>query len=351
MRRRATTVTILTSLLLLVALPALACGFLIAENGAVRLVRTSTLVAWEYGVEHYMTSFEFQGATASFGSIIPLPGEPTVVEKGGSWTLQRLGRETQPSALETQAESADGGRQVEVLQEVAIDALDITILRGGGSEVAAWADANGFALGDPTAADEMLSFYADRSPYFMAARFDVERAGEFAQAPGDGTPIHLAIPTDDPWVPLRILGYAKAATDVVDADVYLLTPQQPTLLPRGRDGVTVEADRRASAALLDDLRSDENSDWIPQEAWLTYLRLAIPAGDLDFDLAIDVNGGVPDAVAAFGTAATLADPMPPFAVEPSAGGWSGQERRAVMLTALVGLLVVAVSALWSRRSA
>ena len=60
-------------------------------NGAVNLVRTSTLAAYHDGVEHYVTSFEFTGgAPETFGSIIPLPGEPTKVERGGDWTLQRL---------------------------------------------------------------------------------------------------------------------------------------------------------------------------------------------------------------------------------------------------------------------
>jgi len=136
--RRRTTVLTLTAFLLLIAAPVWACGFLVAENGAVRLVRTSTLVAWEDGVEHYMTSFEFQGGGGAFGSIVPLPGEPTVVEKGGSWTLQRLGQETQPqlrAATLAEADGADTAADAVVLKEVEIDALDITVLRGGGQAV------------------------------------------------------------------------------------------------------------------------------------------------------------------------------------------------------------------------
>ena len=40
-----------------------------------------------------MTSFEFSGTGESVGSIVPLPGIPTKVERGGDWTLQRLERE------------------------------------------------------------------------------------------------------------------------------------------------------------------------------------------------------------------------------------------------------------------
>src|ERR1700756_3616626 len=75
-----------------------ACGFLVSPNGSVDLERATTLAAYFHGVEHYITSFEFSGATASFGSIIPLPGRPTTVERAGDWTLQRLEREVNPPA-------------------------------------------------------------------------------------------------------------------------------------------------------------------------------------------------------------------------------------------------------------
>src|SRR6185437_10596540 len=82
--------------LLLVAGPTLACGGLIGPNGAVNLLRTTTLAAYHDGVEHYVTAFQFQGGGGAFGSLTPLPGVPSSVEKGGDWTLQRLVRETNP---------------------------------------------------------------------------------------------------------------------------------------------------------------------------------------------------------------------------------------------------------------
>src|SRR5450759_4310186 len=44
--------------------PAFACGGLIAPNGAIRLSRAATLVAWHGGIERYMTSFTYQGAVS-----------------------------------------------------------------------------------------------------------------------------------------------------------------------------------------------------------------------------------------------------------------------------------------------
>ena len=80
----------------LAATPALACGGLIGPNGAVNLLRTTTFAGYHDGMEHYVTAFQFAGGGGAFGSITPLPGVPTSVEKGGDWTLQRLVRETNP---------------------------------------------------------------------------------------------------------------------------------------------------------------------------------------------------------------------------------------------------------------
>src|SRR5262245_51792045 len=82
--------------LLVIAGPTLACGGLIGPNGAVNLLRTTTFAGYHDGVEHYVTAFQFQGGGGAFGSITPLPGVPSSVEKGGDWTLQRLIRETDP---------------------------------------------------------------------------------------------------------------------------------------------------------------------------------------------------------------------------------------------------------------
>ena len=83
----------------LTAAPALACGGLIGPNGAVNLLRTTTLAAYHDGAEHYVTAFQFAGGGGEFGSLTPLPGVPSSVEKGGDWTLQRLVRETDPQPV------------------------------------------------------------------------------------------------------------------------------------------------------------------------------------------------------------------------------------------------------------
>src|SRR5262245_27850483 len=131
---------------MLLAGPAAACGGLVGENGTISLVRTTTLAAYHDGVERYVTSFEFTGEGKEVGSIVPLPDVPTKVERGGDWTLQRLQREVAPPRLEFEAKaaSATGAADAQVLLTTKIDALDITILKGGGDAVGKWALAHGF---------------------------------------------------------------------------------------------------------------------------------------------------------------------------------------------------------------
>src|ERR1700737_4168219 len=84
------------ALFLTQALPAAACGGLIAPNDAIRPDPATTLVGWDDGVERYMTSFSYNGEASPFGWIVPLPAVPEKVEEGGGWTLQRLFREAHP---------------------------------------------------------------------------------------------------------------------------------------------------------------------------------------------------------------------------------------------------------------
>ena len=273
--------------------PAVACGGLIGPNGAVNLLRTTTLAGYHDGAEHYITAFQFAGGGGAFGSLTPLPGIPSSVEKGGDWTLQRLVRETDPQpvfAAEDAAVPRAAAGTAEELMKVKIDALDVTVLRGGSKAVGQWATDHGFRL--PPDAPEVLDFYADRSPIFLAAVFDADAAAARGEAIGDGTPVHITIPTDNPWVPLRILALGKTAAERVDASVYLLTDQRPALLPVPTDANGLRLDHFAPAtqSLLDDLRSDRSMGWVPTSAWLTKVAIDAAAPQLSFDLAIDASG-------------------------------------------------------------
>ncbi|HEY8523626.1 MAG TPA: DUF2330 domain-containing protein [Acidimicrobiales bacterium] len=324
------------------AAPAGACGGLVGENGTIELVRTTTLAAYHEGVERYVTAFDFTGEGEQVGSILPLPDVPTSVERGGDWTLQRLVQEVTPPPpvpeTDGDAVAAAEAPGADVLLETEIDALDITVLRGGGDEVGEWAVDNGFLL--PPDAPEVLDFYAERSPIFMAARFDAERARELGQEVGQSTPIMATIPTDDPWVPLRMLGMGLDGSQVVEADVFLLTEERP-LLRAGGEGLTLARSQAASDALLDDLRSDQAMDWVPADMWLSYLTLESPAAELDYDLAISTRRGIPPALTDVGVVseAETVDVPPLNEGRPA---WRTVGLAALAAAAVAGVLVLAV---------
>jgi hypothetical protein len=317
-----------------------ACAGLIGSNGAVNLNRTTTLAAYHDGVEHYVTAFQFAGGGGQFGTLIPLPAAPTKVERGGGWTLQRLVRETAPPQL-VFAASADASSRgkAEVLQEVRIDALDITILKGGGPDVAEWAQEHGFKLSPD--APEVLDFYAQRSPIFLAAVFDGNAAKERGQQVGDGTPVHLTIPTSNPWVPLRILALGKQPKDTVQAGVFLLTDDKPSLLPGRTSALKRTHSAAATNSLLNDLRSDVGMGWVPKTAWLTEMQINGAAEDLKFDLAVDVSGkDSPSRVAAGLEAPTKFRPFETsfetgLSAQANGDAGSGSTRAAVTLIALL----------------
>lgn len=300
------------ALVALQAAPALACGGLVAPNGAVRLERATTLVAWHNGVEHYMTSFTYQGDVKNVGWIVPLPAVPSSVVEGGAWSLQRLVRESHPQdqlffAPQDNAVRASAG--VDVLQQVQIAALDITVLRGSGDAVLAWCASNGFAINEDTRAH--LLIYAKGSPIFMAAKFDTLEAQKRHQTQGDGTPILITMPTSHIWVPFEVLALDGQQ---VNADLFLLTDmpvntsafgsvigQSPvnTEIP-GAPGFKVAFQEAMNPSLYHDLSTDRNMSWVRSGGWFTYLSLNAPDTQVNYDLGVSPSGII--RVAPFGAA-------------------------------------------------
>ncbi len=297
-------------------LPAFACGGLLAPDGDVRLARASTLVSWHDGIERYFTSFTYQGNASNLGWIVPLPAVPIKIEEGGGWTLQRLSREThpQPVRFAAVASSAAGVEDsAQVLQQVKIEALNITVLRGSGQEVLNWATSNGFFLNDDTRAH--LLIYAKGSPIFMAAKYDTAAARARGQLTGDGAPILITMKTPHLWVPLEVLALDGQQ---VNADLYLLTdvPVNTSDLNvkigqsavgnqvPGAPGLQVAFQEKMSQVLYHDLSSDRNMSWVRSDSWLTYLSLDAPDSVVTYDMGISPTGVI--RLAPFGT--------PPMAV-------------------------------------
>jgi hypothetical protein len=310
----------------------------------VKLLNTTTLVAFHDGVEHYVTSFEYAGGGTRFGSIIPLPGVPTSVTRAGSWTLQRLELEVHPPAPEAVnagAPAAAAAGPARVLLRTHVDALTITVVKGGGPAVTAWVRQQGFEVSRDLPA--MLNFYAVRSPIFLTATFDPHAEAARGLHLGDGTPVDIAMPVSNPWVPLHILSLAKDPDDIVQADVFMLSDRQPALL--SGPGVQLQVSRPAEPSLLNDLRSDRGMGWIPTSAWLSYVTVDAAASGLTYDLAADVSGnGRPSY-----TAAALVPAVTLHAPPSGQSAW-----RVIAVLAPIGFLLLllgAIGHLASRRRA
>ncbi len=294
--------------------PAAACGGLIAPNGAVRLERATTLVAWHDGVERYLTTFTYQGDVSSVGYIVPLPAAPIQqVQEGGAWTLQRLEREAHPLPQGTFASAAaptaaDGG--VQVLQQEQIEALNIAVIKGDSADdIIHWATDNGFALDGETRGH--LQVYSSVTPYFMAAKYDTSAAQARHQLTGDGTPILVTMKTAHPWVPFEVLALDGQQ---VQADLFLLTDgpvytsdlgaavgqsSVGTEIP-GAPGFQLAFQEPMNDSLYHDLSTDRNMSWVPRNSWLTYLTLDAPEDEVTYDLGVSSQDVV--RVAPFGTA-------------------------------------------------
>jgi len=315
--------------LVLQAGQALACGGLVAPDGDVRLARATTFVAWSGGIEHYVTSFAYTGAVIDVGWIVPLPAVPMSVTEAGAWTLQRLEREFAPPVpspgLELEASAALA--PAIVVEQVQVEALDVTVLKGSGQAVIDWCEHNGFLI-SPEIENHLLR-YAAASPVFMAAKYDTSAALQRHQQAGDGVPILITMRTPHLWVPLEILASGGAP---VNADLFLLT-DKPLRTGSGAPvtsaasdgepvgdapGFRVDGAEPMNATLHRDLSSDRNMAWVPANGYVTYLRLSSPGADVTYDLGVGGDGIV--RLVSFGAQfADIAGATPPLPVTPDTG--------------------------------
>ena len=160
---------------------------------------------------------------------------------------------------------------------------------------------------------------------------------------GDGTPVHITIPTDNPWVPLRILGLGKQAEDFIQADVFLLTDERAGVPPGA--SATVSPSRttgRRRTCSSDDLRADAGMGWIPESAWLTKLeRTAAPPANLRYDLAVDASGEGMPSLDADGCLRACADAHSSPSSLPDTGDSPGTAVRDWLQLAAVGASALA----------
>ncbi|HEV7679261.1 MAG TPA: DUF2330 domain-containing protein [Candidatus Dormibacteraeota bacterium] len=316
----------------LATVSAAACGGLVARNGAVRLARATTMAAWHDGVEHYVTSFSYQGAASDVGWIVPLPAVPTKVEAAGRWTLQRMVQEFTPpppvQRFAADSVTAASAGAAQVILQTTVEAVDLTVLKGSAQEVLVWCGQNNFAINDETRAH--IEAYAKASPVFMAARYDVTRARELGRFQGDGTPVLITMPTPHLWVPLEVLANAS---DPVAADIFLITDTRPSSGQEyglfglgsssvgdqlaGAPGLVVQQQETMPQRLHDDLAGDRNMSWVPSTGWVTHLTLNAASPSVTYDMSVAHDGSI--RLASLGTPPSTAvtqPPQPSFAPAP-----------------------------------
>lgn len=303
------------ALFLLQTQQALACGGLVAPDGDVRLERASTLIAWHNGVEHYLTSFAYQGSAPGVGWIVPLPAVPQSIQDGGAWALQRLNIEShiQQRALFAPDINTTSAGSAQVIEQVQIEALDVTVVKGSGQQIVDWAVQNSFYLNGETR-DHLLA-YAKGSPFFMAAKYDTRAAQARNQSQGDGVPLLITMRVPHPWVPLEVLALDGQQ---VQADLYFLTDMPLNIsdfnarigqqavgseIP-GATGFKLAFQEKMGTQLYQDLSRDRNMSWVWPDSWFTYLSLDAPSEQVTYDLGISTTGVIH--LASYGT--------PPMAV-------------------------------------
>ena len=219
--------------LLVAAGPMLACGGLIGPNGAVNLLRTTTFAGYHDGVEHYVTAFAVRRRRRQVRQHHPAAGHPD--QRRARRRLDAPAprpRDHAPSRrFALAAPSAAGAAATDA--QVILDDQGRRARHHGPQGRRRRGRRVGHGARLPPAAGRPRGPRLLRRPQpdLPRRRFDADAAQARGQQIGDGTPVHITIPTDNPWVPLRILGLGKVAGDTVSADVYLMTDVRPSLLP------------------------------------------------------------------------------------------------------------------------
>ncbi|GAC1657836.1 MAG: hypothetical protein NVS4B7_03950 [Ktedonobacteraceae bacterium] len=195
------------------------------------------------------------------------------------------------------------------MQQVKVEALNITVVKGSGQAVLDWATGNGFTVDGDIRAH--LLGYAKSSPIFMAAKYDATRARARHQLRGDGAPVLITMQTAHPWIPLEVLALDGQE---VQADIYLLTDEPVNIsdfntkigqsgvgsdVP-GATGLKLAFQEKMNDQLFHDLSTDRNMSWVRSDSWLTYLSLDAPDTKVTYDMGISSTGVI--RLAPFGTA-------------------------------------------------
>ena len=257
------------------AAPAVACGGLVGENGTIQLVRTTharRVPRRRRALRHVVRVHRRGRGGRLDRAAARRPDQGRARRRLDAATARAGGSAAGARSGPSHAAASDAASKRRGLARDEDRRARHHHPPGGGDEVGKWALDHGFLLTPD--APEVLDFYASSQPD-LHGRPLRRRAGHGPRPDAAVTArrsCSRSRPTE-PWVPLRILGLGLDARQVVDADVFLLTDDQPEAARRRR-GLELGPQRAASSAsLLADLRSDKGMDWVPDDMWLT-----LPAG-------------------------------------------------------------------------
>jgi hypothetical protein len=186
----------------------------------------------------------------------------------------------------------------------------------------------------------------------MAAKYDLTQARLHLTFNGDGTPVLITMHTPGLWIPLEVLANA---TDQVNADVYLLTDDKPTVagidldafggnLPNAQ-GMQLIRQEPMNDRLHIDLSSDHNMSWVQPGGWFTALRLQAPGDVVTYDMTVAGAGLIFTAPMGAGPDALTTAPAAVSPAPALAGGSDHTTAYAlVSVGGVLGLVLVAVGA-------
>ena len=265
MRPRLAATVAVVALVALTATPALACGGLIGPNGAVNLLRTTTFAGYHDGVEHYVTAFEFAGGRRTVRLAHPAARACRRASSGRRLDAPAAGPRDQPPVPE--AVFARGGRSAASGARGPPGDADRRARHHGPQGRRRRRSARGprstaSACRPMRPRSSTSTRSAARSSWPRASRRRRRRAGPAAV--GDGTPVHITIPTDQAVGPAAHPRPRQDRRRAVDADVFLLTDARAAAsCRRRRPGLTLAHSGRRATACSTDLRSDKGMDWVP----------------------------------------------------------------------------------------
>lgn len=185
--------------------PARACA-IVSRSGGPKIAGEEALIVWDEaaGIEHFVRTASFAGATESLGFLVPTPARPTLGEADDR-VFDRLARiylRPPPQGIRSRGAvrgltaGPAGAPPVTVVERRTVAGLDAAVLAASDARALnAWLGQNGFP--SRPALEAWLAPYVARGFFVTAFRYDPgAQQGTFASRA-----VRLSFPVDAPFYP------------------------------------------------------------------------------------------------------------------------------------------------------